>query len=232
MISQSGTVVTNVVSGKTISFFVSDPGDVIQRHHLRGEFYEIEELEIISEYFPIGGVYVDVGANVGNHTIFVCKFLYPSQAIIFEPNPPAIDILNINLSLNRLHFKVDSTHVGVGLSDTTGIAQAVTPLANLGATRLQPTDTDTGITLVVGDRVLEHRKVDFIKLDVEGMEMSVLSGLKGTIDTWRPAIFVEVDNINAALFSKWLTDNRYSIARAFRRYPQNENFMVVPVERS
>ena len=88
-----GAIVSNEILGREISFFVTDKDDVIQRWHADGRFYEEEELAIISEFFPRGGVFVDVGANVGNHTIFVAKYLYPKNIILFEPNPQTVPLL-------------------------------------------------------------------------------------------------------------------------------------------
>jgi hypothetical protein len=48
--------------------------DLVQAHHFSGEFYEAEELQIIQKYFKAGGIFVNIGANVGNHTVFAQKY--------------------------------------------------------------------------------------------------------------------------------------------------------------
>ena len=58
----------------TIRFFVGNRYDLVQAHHFRGKFYEAEELDIIRRYFKVNGVFVDIGANVCNHTIFASKY--------------------------------------------------------------------------------------------------------------------------------------------------------------
>jgi FkbM family methyltransferase len=226
----SGIVSGGSHAGKEFRFFVADERDLIQAHHLRGEFYEPEELAIISEFFSRGGVFVDIGANVGNHTVYVCKFLHPMQVIVFEPNPPAASVLELNVALNGLQRLVDLSHLGVGLSDSNGRAHPEVHAGNLGATCMIPTDDPNGLPLIRGDAVLSQRRVDFIKIDVEGMEMRALAGLGETIARWRPAMFIEVDNANSDAFQAWVEDNDYVSARTFRRYPTNENHMIVPVE--
>lgn len=226
-----GQVSSWVDSGELIRFFVVDKNDIIQHNHAASRFYEREELRIIGNYFPRGGVYVDIGSNVGNHVVYVCKFLHPSQAILFEPNPPAISILELNIALNGLGPVVDSSHLGVGLADVPGTVRPIIPDGNLGATRLVESDGPDCLQLIKGDQALESRRVDFIKLDVEGMEIRALSGLTRTISRWRPPMFVEVDNANADAFSSWVLANDYAIAESFQRYPQNVNHMVVPVEK-
>lgn len=226
----AGTVWSQTFLGNEVQFFVADPHDLIQSHHANGKFYEVEELAIIAQFFPRGGVFVDIGANVGNHVIYVGKYLHPAQVIVFEPNPAAIPILRINLALNYLERLVDISHVGVGLSDAPARARAHVPPGNLGATRMQVNDEPDGLPLIRGDDALVGRRVDFIKMDVEGMEMRVLDGLTKTVAKWRPLIFIEVENGNVDAFREWLRSTDYVTARTYRRYQANENYMVVPVE--
>ena len=94
-----GIVSTFNANGQQVSMFVVNEWDYIQAHHLKGRFYEQEELELIGRHFK-GGVFVDVGANIGNHTIYALKFLGATKVIAFEPNPAAARILKVNLALN------------------------------------------------------------------------------------------------------------------------------------
>ena len=135
-----GSIVFTNISGLDVRFFVRDSHDVVQSHHARGEFYESEELNIISEFFPRGGIFVDIGANVANYTIYVCKFLHPKQVVIFEPNPEAISLLRANISLNDLTHIVDCSYLGVRLSDASGKALPIIPQNNLGAARMIDSD--------------------------------------------------------------------------------------------
>ena len=89
---------------------------------------------------------------------------------------------------------------------------------------------DLEVRLVRGDTLLQDRRVDFVKIDVEGMEMKALAGLAGTIDKWRPAIFIEVDDSNSGLFRDWVSQHSYTVVRTYRRYEVNENYMVLPCE--
>ena len=225
-----GMVCSFTVNGQEDFFFVIDRHDVIQCHHAAGRFYEPEELAIIAQYFPRGGVFLDVGANVGNHAIYLSRYLHPSQVILVEPNPVALPILRINIALNGLGRQVDMSHLGVGLSDTTGKARALVSVGNLGLTKLLSDEHAGNIPLVPGDDLFAARRIDFVKIDVEGMEMSVLTGLAGTIAKWRPALFIEVENSNVNDFLMWLKSSEYKIVDRFRRYEANENYMVVPAE--
>jgi len=224
----AGSVVTTTIEGREIRFFVANEQDVIQRHHAQGEFYEPEELAIIGRHCPAGAHFVDIGANVGNHAIHVAAFLAPGSVLVLEPNPPAAEILRLNVLLNGLSGVVDTSLLGIGLAGAEGVAAAVGGRNNLGGTRMVPGAPDGTIPLRTGDSLLAGRAVNVLKIDVEGMEMEVLGGLAGTIATRRPAIFIEVHNRNAREFRAWAAAQGYRITETFRRYPSNENFMAVP----
>jgi len=225
---QAGIVVRAFLRGKEIYFFVSNIWDAIQNHHLNGLFYETEELQIIARYFKKGGVFLDIGSNVGNHAIYVEKFLEPGSIILIEPNPEAINILALNLTLNQLS-RIDTQYIGIGLSDREETVAIEVPVNNLGGARLRP-QQGAGIRVVPGDSLFRGRSIDFMKIDVEGLELQVLRGLENTLAANRPRIFIEVENDNAAAFGDWAGQHRYRIVERFRRWPPNENFMIVPEE--
>lgn len=224
-----GVVCSNIISGKPIHFFVGNRNDTIQRHHMFGEFYEQEELGIIARHFAPGSVFVDVGANVGNHSLFVGLFLDPAAIVPIEPNPAAIPLLRLNLLMNNLSAIVEEAMIGIGLSDSLENAVPFTASTNnIGGTKMQVTDTPGSIALFPGDFLFAEKSVDFVKIDVEGMEMRVLAGLAATISRCRPNLFVEVDDGNVPAFEMWLTENDYRLVERFRRYVGNENYMVTP----
>jgi len=229
-VSPVAEIVRTEILGEPILFTITDRKDLIQKHHLAGGFYEEEELEIIRQWCRPGSVFCDIGANIGNHSLYALKFLRVRSAILFEPNPIAINILRSNLELNNVVRRCDLSNLGVGLSDTPGDGLAiVAPRKNLGAGRLVPSEDGSGSLKVVrGDDALAGRQVDFIKIDVEGMEMSVLAGLAQTIARSRPRIFIEVSRENIPAFKAWGEQQGYSVAAKFKRYWSNVNFMVVP----
>jgi FkbM family methyltransferase len=229
-VSPKAQIVRNMIWGQPVYFTVTNPKDIIQRHHLAGEFYEQEELEIIRKYCPPGAVFCDIGANIGNHSLFALKFLHIAKTILFEPNPVAIEILLSNLSLNGEMDRVVTDHLGFGLSDTPaeGLSMSVDARHNLGGGKMVAADAGA-LKVIPGDQALAGETVNFIKLDVEGMEIQALAGLAKTIARCRPTIFVEVDRANRAAFQDWVTANRYLVAARFRRYRVNENFLLQPL---
>jgi FkbM family methyltransferase len=220
-----GAVISAKHSGQPVRFFVANDLDLIQRQHRLGSFYEPEELEIISRHFT-GGCFVDIGANVGNHSLYMLKFGGADRVVAFEPQPEAALILELNLALNgvsdraKIHRK--------GLSDASGFAGRRMLNNNLGATYLVPGDEGGGFELVRGDDVLADTQVDFIKIDTEGLEMRVLEGLRSTLATQKPNLFVELENRHVADFEAFLSSLNYKIADQYRRYDTNINMLAIP----
>ena len=226
----SGSVVRAVIEGQPVSFFVTTELDTVMGQNAYGYFYEIEELAIIARHFRPGSIMLDVGANIGNHTIYAAKFLGARRIICIEPNPEAIMILRINVDLNQLHEQVDMRYLGLGLSDSSGAAVIARTIAmNLGGATLA-SQAGGSIRLFAGDELLQGQPIDFIKIDVEGMELAVLKGLERTIAECRPGIFVEVDNAHAPAFHALIQHLGYDVVDRFNRYGTMENFMLVPSE--
>lgn len=210
---------------RPVRFFVKNVADVIQSAHANGHFYESDTLPTIERFLSPGGVFLDVGANVGNHAIYAKMFGNQREVIALEPNPEAITLLRLNVILNQLDINL--SHLGVGLADRDAAAVAVVPHNNLGGARMEPR-ADGGLKLVAGDTLFANRQIDFIKIDVEGLELAVLQGLKQTLANSRPTIFVEIDTQNRQAMSEWIQGNNYEIAHAFPQYPRTQNVIIRP----
>ena len=97
-------------------------------------------------------------------------------------------------------FDIDLRHLGKALAARPGVGQIETRFENnLGLGILR--EGEGSIEIAVGDEIVGDTPVDFIKIDVEGHEMAVLSGLNSCIGNRRPTIFIEVDNKNSEAFS-------------------------------
>ncbi|MEX0348672.1 MAG: FkbM family methyltransferase [Paracoccaceae bacterium] len=218
-------MVSCVIHGRPFVFAVARGGDHIQNHLRQGRFYESEELDLIKQHFPLGGEFVDIGANVGNHSIFVAAFLAPSKIVPFEPNPAAYKLLIANIAANGFRDVFDLSHLGYGLSDHPADGFAMhARRRNLGSARMVEGAGD--ISTIVGDVALQDTTPDLIKIDVEGMELQVLQGLRQTIERAKPKIFIEVDDVNDAAFLDWMDKSGYETVQTLRRYDINQNYLI------
>jgi len=197
------------------------------KYHQEGSFYEIEELDIIKRHYTGNGTFLDIGANIGNHAVYVSRFLKSPKIIVFEPNQAAISILNENLLLNDCK-NVETRFLGMALGARETRLKGLTPYPdNLGHT-VYSDDAAGDVHAIEGDALILDEPVEFIKIDVEGMEIGVLSGLEKTIERWRPTIFIEVWDDALRPFLDWCERAAYQLVERFQRYPGIQNYLIKP----
>ncbi|WP_255010652.1 FkbM family methyltransferase [Roseovarius sp. M141] len=199
--------------------------DPIQNAWRNGVFFEADELDLLEDQIKCGSHIIDIGANVGNHALYFATRMAARRVIVVEPNPLAVAPLMANVLLNRLDSVIDLSLLGVGLSDASrGGFGMKRHDRNLGATKMFEGKGD--LQVHAGDDLLEGEAPDLIKIDVEGMEIEVLSGLERIILTHRPVILIEVDDQNAQAFEEWRIAHRYDVAHTVRHSRKNCNYLL------
>ena len=170
--------------------------DFVQRTiRNNGHFWELRALERAAKYIPQGGVVIDAGGYIGNHAIYFAKVCHASKVYSFEPQHRVAEILERNIELNKANQTVVFRHCALGAKK--GAVRVHSRLAGTAAATAFEYSTDGNVECVTIDS-LNLAQVDFIKIDVEGMEADVLIGARRTINAFNPPIWVEVVN-NAAL---------------------------------
>ncbi len=201
--------------------------DPIQNAWRKGEFFEVEELELLQKNVKSGAHIIDIGANIGNHAMFFATRMGAARVVVVEPNPLAIAPLMANVLLNRMENVIELGLLGVGLSDASGGGYGMKRHdRNLGATKMFAGKGD--LEVHPGDDLLEGEAPNLIKIDVEGMEIKVLSGLERIIKAHRPVILIEVDEENAAAFDAWRNTHRYDVIQTIRHSRKNCNYLLTP----
>ena len=153
-----------------------------------GRPYEARLLAILTAILESGDVVLDVGANIGNHTVAFARAGAYVEAV--EPNPEAAEILARNVALNGLEERV--TVHRVGLSDRAGRGTPRVPIpGNLGSATIDP-DADGPVQLVTYADLRIARPVRLVKIDVEGAEMPVLRSCLPMLRLQRPLVVVEL----------------------------------------
>jgi FkbM family methyltransferase len=186
---------------------------VIEREQMRGLFFEHEELEFLAARLPRGLRIVDVGANTGNHTVFFAGAMQAEMVIPVEPLPRAVAAIRAAVAENRL-ANVDLSALGKAVGAENGASRPIPSVtAGLGATHFVA-DAEGGIPRVTLDSLVRGR-VDFLKIDVEGMEMEALSGAAGLISAHRPIIYIEVMDAGIAEFMAWIDGHKYRVEKLF-----------------
>lgn len=153
------------------------------------------ELKMLPRLVDPGRTAIDIGAADGVYSYYMRKLT--QRCIAFEPNPVSFQKLQRNLP------NVDVRNAA--LSDTVGTAKLRVPVVNnvpyRGWATIEPNNTlselepnqirSIEVPMLRGDD-LDLGDVGFIKIDVEGHELSVLRGLQKTIKRCRPVLLIEV----------------------------------------
>lgn len=204
---------------KVTRFAIDNPFDIIQQHHALGQFFEIDELRVLREVVGSGKSIVEVGANVGNHLAFYAQHMKPKRIFPFEPNPAAVNLLTRNIEANGFAPVVDQRGIGIGAGARYGTFSVVLPYDdNLGAARLAHGGAEEGteqVEVYPLDERLKGEAVDFIKIDVEGMEFDVLDGASELISRNKPVLMVEVFRDKIPAFESWCATHGYAVKTSF-----------------
>ena len=142
-------------------------------------------------------IFMDIGANVGHHSIFLSKFA--SQVLAFEPYPK----VNMQFKQQIAHNNISNIQIfETGLSDRRETLNYYAPTGNnegIGSfdeSSIGKGNTSYGkLELQEGDQVMASdswKNIKLIKIDVEGFEKKVIKGLTRTIEEERPVIVCEI----------------------------------------
>lgn len=143
---------------------------------------------------------LDIGANVGNHAIHLAKAC--DKLYCFEPNDSVANVFSSALNSKKSNIKL----YRFGLSDRDETLRFYENSGNLGASSFEKEHnknecTEKRLNVRSGDAVvkeLDISNIDFIKIDVEGFEKEVLSGLRNTIKDNNPIIDFEYNSTTRA----------------------------------
>ncbi|MBX9902601.1 MAG: FkbM family methyltransferase [Burkholderiaceae bacterium] len=176
------------------------------------------EIKLITQFLSVRpGTVLEIGTNIGTHTIPIAKTLkvIRKEMVVFEPQPVIFQNLCANLTLNGL------TNVRAwpwACANYDGVVHFTTPdyraEGNFGGVSMQSGDLMTGtqVPCVKLDNVANLNTVGFMKVDVEGFELQVLQGAEKLISDSRPVIYVENDRPeNSESLIEWLWAHQYQL---------------------
>jgi FkbM family methyltransferase len=178
--------------------------------------YEAEMLDDMRARLAPGELVVDVGANVGNHTIYLAA-VAGCRVMAFEPNQALCAAIRASVAANPTLPEVVVHACGLGRSF--GAASFAADRAdNLGAQRLTVGAGEIAVATL--DSFTGASPVRAIKIDVEGMELDVLAGASATIKRDRPLLYIEcITERDFRAVMRWLEPLDYCYWATFNATP-------------
>ncbi|MCI5196119.1 MAG: FkbM family methyltransferase [Candidatus Electrothrix sp. AW5] len=162
--------------------------------------FEEEEIDFVSDRLKLidKPVILDIGANIGLHSlIWSFRFESRSEIYAFEPSKYTRDILKRNIKINKKCSNIKV--IPLAVSNCCGTTfffdaddNAYSSLKNTERKNIKEkykVDTIT-IDKFVADNNM--KKIDFLKVDVEGFETEVIEGAKKCLSKFTPDVFIEI----------------------------------------
>lgn len=156
--------------------------------------FEEKEFDNLKKFIKSDSVVLDIGANIGISSLFFSKMADNGLIFSFEPAKDTFSILLKNVKkMNNI------VPLNFGFSNTNGLAtfyeNSDDAYSGFKDTKRKKIINKTKALLFKLDSffgLLNLEKIDFIKIDVEGLEYDVLSGGSEIIEKYRPIIFCEI----------------------------------------
>lgn len=155
------------------------------------DYYEINALRKFNKYISGKSVVYDIGANIGNHSVYFSKALKAKKVYSFEPVPMNVALLEKNILENQIS-EIEVFRVAIG-SDSKKVRIKINE-RNMGECKVVESSAEHS-TIEVPVMSIDSMNLetpDVIKIDVEGYELDVLFGMKNTLSSSGPIIWIEI----------------------------------------
>lgn len=148
-----------------------------------GKPYEWKLLEELQQYT---GTFYDIGAHVGNHSVYLSLFGKFDNIYAFEPHQKHYEMLLTNLDMNKCK---NVQPINLAISDKQGLCKVVEAGDNDGSYHIEP----GGSVPMMPLDSLRYNPPSVVKIDVEGHEENVLNGAMHTLTKYKPVVYVELN---------------------------------------
>jgi FkbM family methyltransferase len=179
---------------------------------------EENELEVIMEMLPKRGNFIDIGANIGWHSLIIAKKFKKIKVYAFEPIKKTYNSLIQNIKLNSIKninpynfgFFNESKKISFYTYKEGSVNSSIQNLSQRSSVILQRAHVKIFDNFIYKNKI----KVDFIKCDVEGAELFVFLGARKVLLNDKPIVFCE-------MLRKWCKKFKYhpnEIILLFKEY--------------
>ncbi|MBT2325020.1 FkbM family methyltransferase [Variovorax paradoxus] len=155
-------------------------------------YWEYEELVALArwleEHHVGGGAMLDVGANIGNHSVFLARHFDTVHAV--EPSPRTFSVLSMNASLAS---NIQCHQIAA--SDRNGVVAFRLETVNVGYSRIVDAPLSENTIQVnrwkLDDYFGELKDIRLVKIDVEGHEAQAIKGMEEILRKCSPVVVFE-----------------------------------------
>lgn len=182
------------------------------------------EFHLLPSIVGSGDWVLDIGANVGDYTVRLSELVGPAGRVIaVEPTPGAFELLASNV---RALPHANVTLLNVAASDHHHVGKMAVPEWSHGGPnhyRAHITEKPDGFSVlcIPLDSLRITHPVRLVKIDTEGWDNTVLSGIRTLIERDRPYLIVEVLDFQSV---QWLEQLGYRVTQD----PQSPNLLCTP----
>jgi FkbM family methyltransferase len=177
--------------------------------HTNGRFYEGPFLKKLAALTKPDGLVVDIGANIGNHSLYLAGEA-GCRVLPIECNPRMVPLLRQAVAWSGLEDRIDLSRLGHAAADRVGTIffnHIRDDYSNILAA-----DAQAGLEIPsLSIDSLDLRDCCLIKIDVDGGERVVLEGMEATIDRLKPPVAIEVLNGNISWVRQWFDRRGYAV---------------------
>jgi FkbM family methyltransferase len=178
--------------------FIANKNDMyVGRSLIKYGEFSYQEMDAFKLTCAPNDVIVEIGANIGAHTVGLAKIAGTGGRVVaIEPQPVIFQNLCGNISINSL-TNVDCLNLLMSNEEGTGYIPPYNYAAdgNFGSAELAETDSGHEIPKARLDDIFQYPRLKMLKIDVEGMERFVIEGAEEVIRTHKPILFVENDRL-------------------------------------
>ena len=201
-----------------------------------GEFSEIE-LSLMSKFIMKDDVVFDIGSNIGAFTVpFAKKVGELGQVYAFEPQKVIYDLLQDNVNKNKLkNVKVYNVGMGKEKEELELNEIDYSKVGNFGGVSFKVDSSSFTkniknkkykVKIINLDEFMEIEKCNFMKIDVELMELDILTGGKNFLKKFRPILWIENHQFYPNEINKFLLENDYNAYWAYSNMFNESNYFI------
>ena len=220
--------------------FCGFKNDYLFKQAITNGIHESHFKELIESFLLPNDIALDVGGNIGTHAILLSKKLSEGHVYTFEPQSLVFSVLQNNLLLNSCD-NVTAYRFAISNRDHSTISMQ--PFSfnkksiNNAALQIDLDGAMGDFALTRSLDSFKFKKVDFIKIDIQGSEVMALQGAKDLILKHKPVIFIEIEEQylrDLGTSTKELLETLFSLNYALYRIETNYpcDYLCVPNDKA